>query len=69
MKPDDEFSKFLNMFKKLEINIPFVEALAQMPHYAKFMKEIIKKKKRKLDECVIINLSTNYNAIIQKKLP
>ena len=68
MKPDDEFSKFLNMFKKLEINIPFVEALAQMPHYAKFMKEIINKK-RKLDECGIINLSTNYSAIIQKKLP
>ena len=32
------------MFKKLEINIPFAEALAQMPHYAKFMKYKIKKK-------------------------
>ena len=26
-KLDDQFSKFLNMFKKIEINIPFVEAL------------------------------------------
>ena len=24
----DQFSKFLNMFKKIEVNIPFVEALA-----------------------------------------
>ena len=27
-KLDDQFAKFLNMFKKLEINIPFAEALA-----------------------------------------
>ena len=26
-KLDDQFSKFLNMFKKIEINIPFVETL------------------------------------------
>ena len=56
------------MFRKLEINIPFAKALAQIPHYAKFIKEIISKK-RKLDEHGIISLSTNYSAIIQKKLP
>ena len=38
------------MFKKLEVNIPFVDALAQMPNYVKFMKEIISNKK-KLDAC------------------
>ena len=27
-KMDDQFSIFLNMFKKIEVNIPFVEALA-----------------------------------------
>ena len=67
-KLDNQFSKFLTMFRKLEINIPFVEALAQMPHYAKFMKEIINKK-RKSNECGILNLLTNCSAIIQKKLP
>ena len=29
-KIDERFIKFVNMFKKLEINIPFAEALAQM---------------------------------------
>ena len=58
----------MNKFRNLEINIPFVEALAQMPHYAMFMKEIISKK-RKLDDCGIVNLSANYSTIIQKKLP
>ena len=56
------------MFRKLEINIPFIESLAQMPYYAKFMKEILNKK-RKLDDYRIVNLSINCGAIIQKKLP
>ena len=29
------------MFKKIEINIPFSEALTQMPRYTKFMKDIL----------------------------
>ena len=56
------------MSKKLEVNIPFDEALSQMPHYAKFMKDIISKK-RKLDEGGVVSLSSNYSAIIQKNLP
>ena len=51
------------MYRKLEINIPFVEALAQMPHYAKFMKDIISKK-RKFDENGIVSLSANCSAIV-----
>ena len=51
----NQFAKFLTMFKKLEINIPFAEALAQMPHYAKFMKVIISK-----------NLLTNFPTWLQK---
>ena len=71
-KLDDQFDKFLDMFKKLEINIPFVEALAKMPHYAKFMKVIIrekKNKKRKLYENGVVSLFANCSVIIQKKLP
>ena len=67
-KLDEQFAKILNIFRKLEINIPFAEALAQMPHYAKFMKEIIRKK-RKLDENGIVSLFVNCSAIIQKNLP
>ena len=62
-KLDDQFAKFLNMFNKLEINIPFPKALAQMPHYAKFMKDILSKK-RKLDEDGVVSLSANYSVII-----
>ena len=47
-KLDSQYARLLNIFKKLEINISFVEELVQMPHYAKFIKDIINKK-RKLD--------------------
>ena len=30
---DEEFSKFLEIFKKIEINIPFVEAITQMQNF------------------------------------
>ena len=56
------------MFKKIEVNIPFSEALAQMPHYSKFMKDILSKK-RKLDEERVVSLSATCNAVIQKNLP
>ncbi|XP_020992545.1 uncharacterized protein LOC110278643 [Arachis duranensis] len=42
---DDQFFKFLDIFKRLQINIPFAEALEQMPLYAKFLKELITKKR------------------------
>ena len=67
-KMDYQFSKFLNMFMKIEVNIPFAEALAQMPHYAKFMKDILSKK-RKLDEEKVVSLSTTCSAVIQKNFP
>ena len=33
---DAQFSKFLELFKQLHINLPFVEALSQKPIYEKF---------------------------------
>ena len=67
-KLDEQFVKFLNIFKKMEVNIPFVDALAQMPNYVKFMKEIMSKK-RKLEDYGTMSLLEKCNATIQKKLP
>ncbi|XP_058767671.1 uncharacterized protein LOC131641384 [Vicia villosa] len=65
---EKNFEKFLEMFKKLEINIPFLEALEQMPTYAKFMKDIISKK-RTIDRDPII-LTETCSAILQgMKIP
>ncbi|PHT51794.1 Cytochrome c oxidase subunit 3 [Capsicum baccatum] len=42
---DTKFSKFMTMLKQLTINVPLVEALEQMPGYAKFMKDLLTKKR------------------------
>ena len=66
-KLEEQFSKFLNMFKKIEINIPFSKALTQMPHYAKFMKNLLSKK-RKFTKEGIVSLNATCSAVIQKSI-
>ena len=52
----------------MHINIPFIDALWQMPSYAKFLKEILGNK-RKLDDYETVKLNEECSAIIQRKLP
>ena len=67
-KREEQFSRFLDIFKKIEINIPFVEVIYQMPIYANFLKEILSKK-RKIAEEGIVNLTATCSAVIQEKIP
>ena len=64
---EEQFSGFLEVFKKIEINLPFAEALIEMPNYAKFLKDILSKK-RKFAEGVV-NLTATCSAVIQRSLP
>ncbi|GAU24667.1 hypothetical protein TSUD_322750 [Trifolium subterraneum] len=63
-----QYARFLDIFKRLQIDIPFSEALEQMPTYAKFMKEILTKKRKFTDE-ETIHLDASCSAIIQRTLP
>ena len=56
------------MFKQLHINIPFAEALEQMPKYAKFLKDVLSKKRR-FSEFETVTLTEDCSAILQRKLP
>ena len=38
---DEEFSRFVKLFKQLHINLPFIQALSQMPKYVNFLKELL----------------------------
>ena len=49
------------------MNILFVDALAQISNYVKFMKAIMSNKK-KLDSYGIVSLSKSCTTIIQRKL-
>ncbi|CAL1413188.1 unnamed protein product [Linum trigynum] len=70
MKPmeDPNFKKFVNIFKQLQINIPLAEALEQMPTYAKFLRELLTKK-RKWADLEKVTLTSECSAVIQNKLP
>ena len=58
----------MEVFKKLHINISFADALEQMPNYAKFMKDILSKKRRP-SNFKTVNLIEECSAILQRKLP
>ncbi|XP_061370723.1 uncharacterized protein LOC133313376, partial [Gastrolobium bilobum] len=47
---------------------PYAKALENMPHYAKFMKDLLTKK-RKLNAGETVALTAECSALIQKKLP
>lgn len=65
---DTQFQKFIEVFKKLHTNIPFLEALEQMTSYVKFLKDILTKKRR-LGEHKTMAFTEECIAIIQNKLP
>ena len=67
-KLEKQFVKFLDIFKKLQINIPFLEVLKNMPNYVRSMKNILANKK-KLGEYGTIELTKEFSAILRKKLP
>ncbi|XP_019438870.1 PREDICTED: uncharacterized protein LOC109344561 [Lupinus angustifolius] len=58
----------MELFKTLKINIPFVEALEQMPIYSKFMKEPLSKK-WSFQEREVVSLNANCSAILQANIP
>ncbi|KAL6202581.1 hypothetical protein ACLB2K_026289 [Fragaria x ananassa] len=58
----------LETFRKVQVNIPLLDAINQVPKYAKFLKELCtKKKKFKANE--IVALSEKVLAVLQQKLP
>ncbi|CAM8904921.1 unnamed protein product [Rhodiola kirilowii] len=56
------------LFSKVEINIPLLEAIKQIPRYAKFLKERCTNRRRntRYDQEL---MSRNVSAVIQRKVP
>ncbi|XP_056688251.1 uncharacterized protein [Spinacia oleracea] len=66
-KLDVQFSKFLDVVRKLHITIPFTDALKQMPTYSRFLKDILSGKR----DCGVketVNLTENCSAIILNQI-
>ncbi|CAM8892933.1 unnamed protein product [Rhodiola kirilowii] len=56
------------LFSKVEINIPLLEAIKQIPRYVKFLKELCTNRRRstRYDQEL---MSRNVSAVIQQKVP
>ncbi|MCI57218.1 hypothetical protein A2U01_0078469, partial [Trifolium medium] len=57
----------MKMFNSLQVNIPLAEAL-EMPIYGKFLKELLTKKRKPLDDDTV-DMTEECSALIQRKLP
>ncbi|XP_070028647.1 uncharacterized protein [Nicotiana sylvestris] len=63
MKVDDsKLEKLYDILKQLLVNIPFVEAFQEMPGFAKYLKDLITKKKTTKNE--VVNVTHRVSSII-----
>ncbi|GJV71349.1 reverse transcriptase domain-containing protein [Tanacetum coccineum] len=67
-KMEAQYGKFLDMIRAVRINVPFVDVLAGMPSYGKFLKELISNK-HKIEQISVAFLSDESSAMIQNKVP
>jgi len=56
------------MLKKFHINISFLEAITDMPSYAKFLKDLLSNKGKLLENATVA-LTEECSAIIHNKMP
>ncbi|GJV20949.1 hypothetical protein Tco_1369969 [Tanacetum coccineum] len=58
---------FLEKLKQLHVNIPFIEALIQMPKYAKYLKSLLTNKSR-LEAACMVTMNERCSAILLNEL-
>nr|GEW85140.1 hypothetical protein [Tanacetum cinerariifolium] len=66
-KKESQQKKFLENLKQLHINLPFIEALTQMPKYAKILKGLLTNKAR-LEEACTITMNERCSTVLLNKL-
>ncbi|KAM1543952.1 hypothetical protein ACFX1Z_013560 [Malus domestica] len=65
---DQQCIEFMKTLAKVQINWPLLDAIKQIPSYAKFLKELCSKKKKFLEYEKVI-LSEQCSAVLLHKLP
>ncbi|KAK9724220.1 hypothetical protein RND81_05G056400 [Saponaria officinalis] len=67
-KVDQKFGKFMDVVKNLQVTLPFTELILQVPSYAKFMKDILTRK-RSLIKVETVAFAGECSALLQSQLP
>ena len=60
--------EMLDVFWKVHVNISLLDAIEQVPHYAKFLKKLCTNK-HKLKGNEVVSVEENVLAVLQQKLP
>ncbi|CAN6691822.1 unnamed protein product [Malus baccata var. baccata] len=67
-KKEEAEKDILETFRKVQVNIPLLDAIKQVPRYAKFLKELCTNRRR-ISTKEVVKVSENVSAILQRKLP
>nr|XP_011459895.1 PREDICTED: uncharacterized protein LOC105350153 [Fragaria vesca subsp. vesca] len=67
-KHDEADHAMIELFKKVEVNMPLLECIQQNPKYAKFLKELCTNKRLPREKNVAVMNETIF-AVFQRKLP
>ncbi|XP_008347333.1 uncharacterized protein [Malus domestica] len=65
---DQQCIEFMKTLAKVQINLPLLDAIKQIPSYAKFLKELCSKKKKFLEYEKVI-LTEQCSVVLLHKLP
>ncbi|XP_031281187.1 uncharacterized protein LOC116139649 [Pistacia vera] len=66
-KKEEHEQEILVTFRKVHVNIPLLDAIKQVPRYAKFLKELCTNK-RKLKGNDMVSVGENVSTVLQRKL-
>ncbi|CAN6677885.1 unnamed protein product [Malus baccata var. baccata] len=67
-KKEEVEKDILETFRKVQVNIPLLDAIKQVPRYAKFLKELCTTRRR-ISNKEVVQVSENVSAVLQRKLP
>ncbi|KAM1000640.1 hypothetical protein ACFX2I_007252 [Malus domestica] len=67
-KKEETEKDILETFRKVQVNIPLLDAIKQVPRYAKFLKELCTTRRR-ISNKEVVQVSENVSAVLQRKLP
>ncbi|KAL0445393.1 UNVERIFIED_CONTAM: hypothetical protein Slati_2262000 [Sesamum latifolium] len=67
-KNEEEEKEILETLRKVEVNVPLLNAIKHVPRFAKFLKELCTNKS-KLRGNERVSMGENVSAILQRKLP
>ncbi|XP_050147306.1 uncharacterized protein LOC126622565 [Malus sylvestris] len=67
-KKEENEKDILETFRKVQVNIPLLDAIKQVPRYAKFLKELCTTRRR-ISNKEVVQVSENVSAVLQRKLP